>query len=145
MAKALLKGDNFVPRSSTSSPMWQYVSHNTHEKPQTLRVNKPYCHEATVHQTTTLSVTTAISTRSSIEFFHESCIIHFKLPNGDFEIIKLPQRRHLYATTICMSNPVFVIGHTSTHTPHLTKALSTLMWHCRFDHINSATLTHDEN
>ena len=35
-----------------------------------------------------LSVTTATSTGSSIEFFHASCIIHFKLPNGEFEIIK---------------------------------------------------------
>jgi hypothetical protein len=35
-------------------------------------------------------VTMATSTRSSIEFFHALCIIHFKLPNGEFEIIKLP-------------------------------------------------------
>jgi hypothetical protein len=29
-----------------------------------------------------LSVTTTTMIRLSIKFFHESCIIHFKLPNG---------------------------------------------------------------
>jgi hypothetical protein len=39
-----------------------------------------------------LSVTTATMSESSIEFLHDSCIIHFKLPNGEFDVIKLPQR-----------------------------------------------------
>ncbi len=87
-----------------------------------------------------LSVTTATMSGSSIEFFHDSCIIHFKLPNGEFEIIKLPQRDRLYPIVICMSNPHYVIGVASTHSLHLTKAVSTLMWHYRFGHINNATL-----
>ena len=87
-----------------------------------------------------LSVTTATSTGSSIEFFHDSCIIHFKLPNGQFEIIKIPQKDRLYPLAISMSNPHSVIGHTSIHSLHMAKAVSTLMWHYRFGHINSVTL-----
>ncbi len=87
-----------------------------------------------------LSVTTATSTGSSVEFFHKSCIIHFKLPTGEFEIIQLPQKGRLYPITLSMSNPHQIIGVSSTHSLHLTKAASTLMWHYRFGHINSVTL-----
>ena len=87
-----------------------------------------------------LSVTTATSTGSSIEFFHDSCTIHFKLPNGEFEVIKLPQKDRLYPLAISMSNPHFVICHTSIHSLHMPKTVSTLMWHYRFGHINSVTL-----
>ena len=87
-----------------------------------------------------LSVTTATSTGSSIEFFHEFCTIHFKLSNGEFETIKLPQKGRLYPITLSMPNPHHVVGVSSTHNLHLTKAVSTLMWHYRFGHINSTTL-----
>ncbi|MCO5602648.1 hypothetical protein L7F22_056783 [Adiantum nelumboides] len=43
-----------------------------------------------------LSVIVATSTGSSVEFFHDSCVIHFKLPSGHFEMIKLPQHHRLY-------------------------------------------------
>jgi hypothetical protein len=71
-----------------------------------------------------LSMTMATSTRSSIEFFHESCIIHLKLPNGEFEIIKLSKQGHLYPIILSMSNPHHVIGVSSTHSLHLTKVVS---------------------
>ena len=87
-----------------------------------------------------LSVTTATSTGSSIEFFHLFCIIHFKLSSGEFETIKLPQKGRLYPITLSISNPHNVIGVSFTHSLHLTKAVSTLMWHYRFGHINSTTL-----
>ena len=59
---------------------------------------------------------------SSIDFFHDSCIIHFKLPNGEFKIIKLPQKDCFYPIVISMTNPHFVI------------------WHDWFGHMNSVTL-----
>jgi hypothetical protein len=89
-----------------------------------------------------LLVTTATSTGSSIEFFHESYIIHFKLPNGEFEIIRLTQKGRMYQITLSMSNPHHVIGISSSHSLYLIKVVSTLIWNYRFGHVNSITINH---
>ncbi|MCO5586427.1 hypothetical protein L7F22_040367 [Adiantum nelumboides] len=47
-----------------------------------------------------LSITAATSTGSSIEFFHAYCVIHFKLPAGKYEALKLPQQHRLYPIII---------------------------------------------
>ncbi|MCO5569582.1 hypothetical protein L7F22_023297 [Adiantum nelumboides] len=87
-----------------------------------------------------LSVTAATSSGSSIEFFHDLCVIHFKLPNGQFEIIKLPQQNWLYPIKLTQSGHNTVIASTSIITLYLTKTVSTLMWHYRLGHINGHTL-----
>ncbi|MCO5594326.1 hypothetical protein L7F22_048356 [Adiantum nelumboides] len=87
-----------------------------------------------------LSVTAATSSGSSIEFFHDLCVIHFKLPNGQFEIIKLPQQNRLYPIKLTQSGHNTVIVSTSIITLYLTKTVSTLMWHYRLGHINGHTL-----
>ncbi|MCO5601449.1 hypothetical protein L7F22_055572 [Adiantum nelumboides] len=87
-----------------------------------------------------LSVTAATSSGSSIEFFHDLCVIHFKLPNNQFEIIKLPQQNRLYPIKLTQSGHNTVIASTSIITLYLTKTVSTLMWHYRLGHINGHTL-----
>ncbi|MCO5613209.1 hypothetical protein L7F22_067485 [Adiantum nelumboides] len=87
-----------------------------------------------------LSVTAATSSGSSIEFFHDLCVIHFKLPNGQFKIIKLPQQNRLYPIKLTQSGHNTVIASTSIITLYLTKTVSTLMWHYRLGHINGHTL-----
>lgn len=87
-----------------------------------------------------LSVFAATSTGSSIEFFHGSCVIHFKLPSGQYEIIKLPQVTRLYPIMISQPGRHAVIASTSTLSLNVTKATATLLWHYRLGHINSPTL-----
>ncbi|MCO5593247.1 hypothetical protein L7F22_047254 [Adiantum nelumboides] len=87
-----------------------------------------------------LSVTAATSTGSSIEFFHDYCVSHFKLPTGQFEIIKLRQKHRLYPILLSQQGHHSVIASTSTLSLNLTKATSTLLWHYRLGHINSPTL-----
>ncbi|MCO5595626.1 hypothetical protein L7F22_049671 [Adiantum nelumboides] len=87
-----------------------------------------------------LFVIAATSSGSSIEFFHDLCVIHFKLPNGQFEIIKLPQQNRLYPIKLTQSGHNTVIASTSIITLYLTKTVSTLMWHYRLGHINGHTL-----
>ncbi|MCO5612761.1 hypothetical protein L7F22_067031 [Adiantum nelumboides] len=87
-----------------------------------------------------LSVTAATSMGSSIEFFHNFCIIHFQLPSGQFEVLKLPQHNRLYPISITQSGRDAVVASTSTVSLLLTKAASTLMWHYRLGHINTPTL-----
>ncbi|MCO5560071.1 hypothetical protein L7F22_013677 [Adiantum nelumboides] len=87
-----------------------------------------------------LSVTAATSSGSFIEFFHDLCVIHFKLPKGQFEIIKLPQQNRLYPIKLTQSGHNTVIASTSIITLYLTKTVSTLMWQYRLGHINGHTL-----
>ncbi|MCO5562590.1 hypothetical protein L7F22_016218 [Adiantum nelumboides] len=87
-----------------------------------------------------LSITAATSSGSSIEFFHDLCVIHLKLPNGQFEIIKLPQQNRLYPIKLTQSENNTIISSTSIITLYLTKTVSTLMWHYRLGHVNGHTL-----
>ncbi|MCO5601957.1 hypothetical protein L7F22_056084 [Adiantum nelumboides] len=87
-----------------------------------------------------LSVNAAMSTGSSIEFFHNSCVIHFKLPNGQFETLKLLQQNRLYPIKLMQSGTKAIVASTSIVTPFLTKAVSTLIRHYRLGHINAHTL-----
>ncbi|MCO5559435.1 hypothetical protein L7F22_013035 [Adiantum nelumboides] len=87
-----------------------------------------------------LSVTAATLTGSSIEFFHDYCVVHFKLPSGHFETIKIQQKNRLYPIAISQQGPHYLIASTSTLSLNLTKATSTLLWHYRLGHINSKTL-----
>ncbi|MCO5604374.1 hypothetical protein L7F22_058539 [Adiantum nelumboides] len=70
-----------------------------------------------------LSVTAATSLGSSIEFFHDLYVIHFKLPNGQFEIIKLPQQNRLYPIKLTQSGHNTVIASTFIITLYLTKTV----------------------
>ena len=87
-----------------------------------------------------LSVTAATSTGSSIEFFHAYCVIHFKLPSGKYETLKLPQQHRLYPIMISKPAGHAMIASTSGLSLHLTKAAATLLWHYRLGHINTPTL-----
>ncbi|MCO5559698.1 hypothetical protein L7F22_013299 [Adiantum nelumboides] len=87
-----------------------------------------------------LSVTAATLTGSSIEFFHYYCVVHFKLPSGHFETIKIQQKNRLYTIAISQQGPHSLIASTSTLSLNLTKATSTLLWHYRLGHINSKNL-----
>ena len=87
-----------------------------------------------------ISVTALTSTGSSIEFFHDYCVLHFKLPTGKFELLKLPQRDRLYPVRLTPSDQPSLLAENSILTLHLTKVESTLLWHYRLGHINAPTL-----
>ncbi|MCO5559998.1 hypothetical protein L7F22_013603 [Adiantum nelumboides] len=87
-----------------------------------------------------LFVTAATSTGSSIEFFHDYCVIHFKLPSGGYEVIKLPHKNRLYPILLSSPDSQAVNITSSALTVNLTKASTTLLWHYRLGHINSSTL-----
>ncbi|MCO5612439.1 hypothetical protein L7F22_066706 [Adiantum nelumboides] len=87
-----------------------------------------------------LSVTAATSKGSSIEFFHDYCVIHFKLPSGGYEVLRLPQKDRLYPILLSPTDNQTANPTSFAMTTTLTKASSTLLWHYHLGHINSPTL-----
>ncbi|MCO5569491.1 hypothetical protein L7F22_023204 [Adiantum nelumboides] len=88
-----------------------------------------------------LSVTEATSTGSFIEFFHDSCVIHFKLPDGQFEILRLPQRERLYPIPITLARGNgALVNSTSKISAHFTRTSTTLLWHYWLGHIKGPIL-----
>ncbi|MCO5558550.1 hypothetical protein L7F22_012135 [Adiantum nelumboides] len=87
-----------------------------------------------------LSVTAATSKGSSMEFFHDYCAIHFKLPSGGYEVLRLPQKDRLYPILLSPTDNQTANSTSFAMTTTLTKASSTLLWHYRLGHINSPTL-----
>ncbi|KAH6557217.1 hypothetical protein KP509_1Z127600 [Ceratopteris richardii] len=66
-----------------------------------------------------ISVFATTSQGSFFEFFHTHCVVHFKLPSGQFELIKLQQREHLYELkqsprqwNFCFHNCMQNLGYT---------------------------------